>query len=341
MDGWDKGVSVQAGWVGRSTGRMHGGMGGDVWIGGMDVRWCWRAGEDGENRQTDKWITEWLRLGGVIKKITQLKPLCWGLVASPSSLAINVSEDEQDECNAALVSSMQKTEGLWGQRKGKPLLLLITRDGSGEPAAWSGGDTHLGRGRVFPSRVLQARTPRVSHPPEQGRSPQPQLGCEDGDPPRPHHQGRDGAAQPYETPENPSLASARCERCAKRAGRTAASVHGFSLLPPHSRQRYSPSSNRSPSATQLNRGCCRSCGSYGSPRAHVSILTTLECSGGSVRCCEHTPRGKEQPLVLPRNHTTPQSPIQGRRSWPTPFNSVLLEVRIPKVTPGYAHIGVK
>lgn len=162
-----------------------------------------------------------------------------------------------------------------------------------------------------------------------------------GTPPRPHHQGRDGAAQPYETPENPSLASARCERCAKRAGRTAASVHGFSLLPPHSRQRYSPSSNRSPSATQLNRGCCRSCGSYGSPRAHVSILTTLECSGGSGRCCEHTPRGEEQPLVLTRNHTTPQSPIQGRRSWPTPFNSVLLEVQIPKVTPGYAHIGVK
>lgn len=161
-----------------------------------------------------------------------------------------------------------------------------------------------------------------------------------GTPPRPHHQGRDGAAQPYETPENPSLASARCERCAKRAGRTAASVHGFSLLPPHSRQRYSPSSNRSPSATQLNRGCCRSCGSYGSPRAHVSILTTLECSGGSGRCCEHTPRGEEQPLVLPRNHTTPQSPIQGR-SWPTPFNSVLLEVQIPKVTPGYTHIGVK
>ena len=154
----------------------------DVWIGGMDVRWCWRAGEDGENRQTDKWITEWLRLGGVIKKITQLKPLCWGLVASPSSLAINVSKDEQDGCNAALVSSMQKTEGLWGQRKGNPLL-LITGDGSGEPAAWSGGDSRLGRGRVFPSRVLQARTPRASHPSEQGRSPQPQLGCEDGDPP--------------------------------------------------------------------------------------------------------------------------------------------------------------
>lgn len=149
----------------------------------MDVRLCWRAGEDGENRQTDKWITKWLRLGGVIKKITQLKPLCWGLVASPSSLAINVSKDEQDGCNAALVSSMQKTEGLWGQRKGNPLLLLITGDGSGEPTAWSGGDTRLGRGRVFPSRVLQARTPRASHPPEQGRSPQPQLGCEDGDPP--------------------------------------------------------------------------------------------------------------------------------------------------------------
>lgn len=129
----------------------------------MDVWLCWRAGEDGENRQTDKWITKWLRLGGVIKKITQLKPLCWGLVASPSSLAINVSKDEQDGCNAALVSSMQKTEGLWGQRKGNPLLLLITGDGSGEPAAWSGGDTRLGRGRVFPSRVLQARTPQGHH----------------------------------------------------------------------------------------------------------------------------------------------------------------------------------
>lgn len=149
----------------------------------MDVWLCWRAGEDGENRQTDKWITEWLRLGGVIKKITQLKPLCWGLVASPSSLAINASKDEQDGCNAALVSSMQKTEGLWGQRKGNPLLLLITGDGSGAPGAWSGGDSRLGRGRVFPSRVLQARTPRASHPSEQGRSPQPQLGCEDGDPP--------------------------------------------------------------------------------------------------------------------------------------------------------------
>lgn len=33
MDGWDKGVSVQAGWVGRSRGRMHGGM-----VGCMDRR---------------------------------------------------------------------------------------------------------------------------------------------------------------------------------------------------------------------------------------------------------------------------------------------------------------